>query len=215
MPHKNVVRMAEILIKARRERGGIPDEEWKEAQRYVAKTGHNYNLRIDDFPCDTEEERRKYGEAMQMLYELFDVEPVAPIIKHDGKEPITVDETLSVKKQYNALWDYLVPGSGACKNVQGEVIRVTGRVDDEIYRNGAANWDKDYKKMLLALPDYFRQGNPLNEEDMQKAQESIDLLISCRGYGEWDEPDKLCALAVKWVKQNPEPIPLGKVNYRR
>ena len=129
--------------------------------------------------------------------------------------PIIVDENLSVDEQHHALWEFLVPISGKCFTVQGEVIRITGRVDNESKGNGGVNWDTEYRKMLKALLEFFGQGNTLTEEDMQVTQQAINSINSCKACGCWDATDKLKELAVKWVKQNPTPISLNNVNYQR
>lgn len=45
------------------------------------------------------------------------------------------------------LWTKLVPATGQAKTVQGEVIRITGKLTDEAYRNGNCNWDRDCAAM--------------------------------------------------------------------
>ena len=55
------------------------------------------------------------------------VKPVAKRITHDGVSPILVKEG-SWEEQYEELWSFLIPSSGAAKTVQGEVIRIPGRV---------------------------------------------------------------------------------------
>lgn len=153
--------------------------------------------------------------AMEQLYALFDVTPAAPVIKHSGEMPIIVDENLSVDQQHHALWEFLVPVSGKCATIQGEVIRITGRIDNESKGNAGVNWDTEYRKMLKALLDYLRQGTSLDEEDIQATQQAINSIDDCKACGCWDETDRLKELSVKWVKQNPTPIFLDSVNYRR
>ena len=38
------------------------------------------------------------------------------------------------------LWKELVPRSGQAGTIQGELIRCTGKLTDEAYRNGNVNW---------------------------------------------------------------------------
>ena len=65
---------------------------------------------------------------------------------------------------------FLIPSSGAAKTVQGEVIRIPGRVRDELDRNGGANWDRDYRKMLQALPQYLSLGSSLSEQELAETK---------------------------------------------
>ena len=156
---------------------------------------------------------------MNRFYAIFDVTPAKPVLKHDGKSPIEVDRNLSVVEQHSALWEYLVPASGKCSTVQGEVIRITGRVDGEANNNGGANWDAEYRKMLDALEQFFLQGNALGEYDLNEARDAIIEINHFKAapgcYGCQKQIDYLIELAVKWIWQNPEPIKLGKVAYKR
>lgn len=152
-------------------------------------------------------------QGLEKLYALFDVKPVAKRITHDGVSPILVKEG-SWEEQYEELWSFLIPSSGAAKTVQGEVIRIPGRVRDELDRNGGANWDRDYRKMLQALPQYLSLGIPLSEQELAETKE---LIAQVHGKDFDDEPrlDRLCQLAIAWIKQNPEPLLLEKTSYKR
>ena len=151
--------------------------------------------------------------GLAKLYELFDVKPVAKRITHDGVSPILVKEG-SWEEQYEELWYFLIPSSGAAKTVQGEVIRIPGRVRDELDRNGGVNWDRDYRKMLQALPQYLSLGIPLSDQELAETKE---LIAQVHGKDFDDEPrlDRLCQLAIAWIKQNPEPLLLEKTSYKR
>ena len=151
--------------------------------------------------------------GLAKLYGLFDVKPVAKRISHDGVSPIFVKEG-TWEEQYEELWSFLIPSSGAAKTVQGEVIRIPGRVRDELDRNGGANWNRDYRKMLQALPQYLSLGNPLSDQELAETKE---LIAQVHGKDFDDEPrlDRLCQLAIAWIKQNPEPLLLEKTSYKR
>ena len=151
--------------------------------------------------------------GLAKLYELFDVKPVAKRITHDGSAPILVKEG-TWEEQYEELWSFLIPSSGAAKTVQGEVIRIPGRVRDELDRNGGVNWDRDYRKMLQALPQYLSLGIPLSDQELEETKE---LIAQVHGKDFDDEPrlDRLCQLAIAWIKQNPEPLSLEVPNYKR
>ena len=170
-----------------------------------------------DFEFHRESIHPDYIEAadkgLTKLYELFDVKPVEKRLTHDGVSPILVKEG-SWEEQYEELWSFLIPSSGAAKTVQGEVIRIPGRVRDELDRNGGVNWDRDYRKMLQALPQYLSLGIPLSEQELEETKE---LIAQVHGKDFDDEPrlDRLCQLAIAWIKQNPEPLLLEKTSYKR
>lgn len=150
--------------------------------------------------------------GLARLYALFGVDAVAPRRLHDGTSPIEVPDG-SVAEQFEALWELLVPSSGAAATVQGEVVRVAGRVRDEIDRNGGANWDKAYRNMLAFLVETLASGDPLPADDVAEAQ-ALGRRLS-GGDGDADELDRLADLATAWVLRNPVPAPLPKPGYRR
>lgn len=181
----------------------------KFAKEQVIRIGENFEFHRERINPDFLEETEN---GLQELYTLFKIKPVAKRIQHDGISPIIVpDEPL--EKQFEYLWSFLVPSSGSAKTIQGEVIRISGKIRDEILRNGAGNWDKHFKKMLSAMIDYFQKGNPLQEIAMEKANELKTLLYE--GDDDGENSFELAKLAVLWVQQNPEAIALDKVDYNK
>ena len=170
-----------------------------------------------DFEFHRESIHPDYIEAadkgLTKLYEIFDVKPVEKRLTHDGVSPIKLVEG-SWEEQYEELWSFLIPSSGPAKTVQGEAIRIPGRVRDELDRNGGANWDRDYRKMLQTLPQYLSLGSSLSEQELEETKE---LIAQVHGKDFDDEPrlDRLCQLAIAWIKQNPEPLLLEKTSYKR
>jgi len=152
-------------------------------------------------------------QGLEKLYALFDVKPVAKRITHDGSAPILVKEGIW-EEQYEELWSFLIPSSGAAKTVQGEVIRIPGRVRYELDRNGGVNWDRDYRKMLQALPQYLSLGSSLSEQELAETKELI-AQVHGKDFDDEHRLDRLCQLALSWIKQNPEPISLEKTSYNR
>lgn len=151
--------------------------------------------------------------GLTKLYEIFDVKPVAKRITHDGVSPIFVKEG-SWEEQYEELWSFLIPSSGAAKTVQGEVIRIPGRVRDELDRNGGVNWDRNYRKMLQAMPHYLSLGTTLSDTDLEEAKQLISQIYG-KDFNDAPRLDRLCQLAIAWIKQNPEPLPLEEPSYKR
>lgn len=180
------------------------------ARQSVSKIGEEFEWRkreIEDSEFLTQQ-----TEALNKLYKLFQVKPAEEAVFHDGVSPICITET-DFPSQFEELWNYLVPPRGRAQTAQGEAIRIAGRVEDEILRNGGVNWDSDYRKMLRALPDYLRLGNPLSKEDLEEAERLLLLLRDSRG--ERRDTRALCALTVKWVKKNPEVILPLPADYTR
>ena len=190
---------AELYLKA-----GVKPTKF--AKEQVTRIGEEFEFHREGFNPEYLEET---DTALQELYKLFDVPAVPRRIQHDGKSPIVLTGD-TWEKRYEQAWTLLVPGSGSATTVQGEVVRIAGRVNDELLRNAMGNWDKEYRKMLTAMSGYLQQGNPLSESELAEVADIQKHILEDDGTG----TQRLCELATAWVVQNPEPIALGKVNYK-
>jgi hypothetical protein len=146
--------------------------------------------------------------ALEQLYATFGVAPVAPRVMHDGVSRITMKAN-DWEAQFAELWALLIPSSGAAATVQGEVIRLAGRIADEIHRNGGANWDDQYRAMARALIAHLGSEVSIHDQDL------VDVRRALRGQPGDDEVDELKRFAVVWVRSNPMPIALPKPDYTR
>ncbi len=176
-------------------------------KQFVTEIGEQFEFYRDRFNQESVDDTNK---ALHELYAIFDVEPVPMRIIHDGKTPIEV-KAKTWQKQHAELWDLLVPGGGQAKTIQGEVIRITGRVARELLDNGGMNWDADYKKMVSSFYDFVQQGNKLSDEEMTELKAvvaEIKVRNSTNMY-------TMTELGVKWVMNNLIPTPLESVNYDR
>lgn len=194
------VECMELLINA----GAVVEERLKDEVIAICK---DYEKRKADMSKDTLE---ICEDAMTRMCELFEVERPVPNI-HDGTALITVSSE-GWRNQHEVLWDMLVPGVGKCTTVQGEVIRIGGRISDEIFRNGGGNWDREYRKMLNALKRYYAMGKVHDEKEYQEA---LALIKSIGRDSDGKDVLRLCEINVHWVLANPKPIMLGDVNYIR
>lgn len=174
----------------------------------VKRIGTDFEFHREGF---NKEYLNQTDEALLRLYELFDVPPVEKRQTHDGASLITVS-TKGWQAQHHELWNLLIPSQGHAKTVQGEVIRITGKVSYEILDNGSMNWDNQYRKMLNRLLHYFSLGTPLSPAAIQEADTLVKALDD--GIGS-DEPARLCELAVQWVLSNLNPITLEQPDYKR
>jgi hypothetical protein len=125
--------------------------------------------------------------------------------------PTTPVPAMNWAEQHQALWEFLVPASGHAQTVQGEVIRISGRLSIEILGNAAANWDADYRKLVNALLKYLASGHPLPQNELDEAAATAKEVLTDDGTA----TQRLRQLAVQWVKANPQPIALGKTDYKR
>ena len=124
---------------------------------------------------------------------------------------------MTEKEEFQSFWDLLVPPKGKAETVQGEVIRIAGRIEYEFLDNGCINWDEDFKKMLDAFLRYVQLGNGFSGDDLSAAELLVHLLKDNGDKGFIDDnlTTVLCSCAVAWVKQNPEAIPLLDADYIR
>ena len=190
---------AEVYLKA-----GLKPTKF--AKEQVTRVGEDFEFHRNNFNPEYLEET---DAALQELYKLFNVPPVPRRIQHDGQSSIILTGD-NWEKRYMQAWDSLVPSNGSASTVQGEVVRIAGRVNDELLRNAMGNWDKEYRKMLTAISSYLQQGNPLSESELAEVSDIQKHILEDDGTG----TKRLCELATAWVVQNPQPIALGKVNYK-
>ena len=151
-------------------------------------------------------------EGLAVLHRITGAEPVVARLRHDGHSPIVMPDG-PWQEQHDGLWQLLVPSMGAAATVQGEVIRITGRIAIEILEMGGVNWDRGFRMMLDSLPGHFGSHTALPETELTEAGELSRAL--CSGGGDDRQVLRLCELAVAWVAANPEPVPLPAVDYTR
>jgi len=147
--------------------------------------------------------------ALDELYGIFEVQPVPRRQIHDGNSPVVV-KAKTWQTQHQELWNLLVPSQGPAATVQGEVIRISGRISNELEGNGGANWDADYKRMADAFLEHVQDGKPLSPPDLAEA-----AAIVAEAKRKSGDTARMAELAVKWVMQNPEPVKLKPPSYQR
>ncbi len=171
----------------------------------VKRIGEEFEWFRDDINKDYIDE---LDNSLTELYTIFKVKPVPRRVLYDEKSNIIV-KSKTWQKQNEELWNLLVPSVGVASTVQGEVIRVCGRLSHEILDNGKINWSRDFLKMVRTLLKYIMQGNLLSDEENTE----IHNIINDTSHLWEDELNRLTELCVKWVLLNPKPIILEKVDY--
>uniref|UniRef100_UPI0028EF63DD ankyrin repeat domain-containing protein n=1 Tax=Capnocytophaga sputigena TaxID=1019 RepID=UPI0028EF63DD len=139
---------AELYLKA-----GLKPTKF--AKEQITRIGEDFEFHREKFNPEYLEET---DAGLQQLYKLFNVPPVPRRIQHDGQSSIILTGD-TWEKRYMQAWDSLVPSNGSAPTVQGEVVRIAGRINLELLRNAMGNWDKEYRKMLTAISGYLQQGN--------------------------------------------------------
>jgi len=176
------------------------------ARRFVQQAAETFEFHRAGFSRDLLDET---SAASRALCELFGVDPPPQRRIHDGVAPI-VATAATWQQQHAELWALLVPSRGPCATVQGEVIRIAGRIGDELNRNGGANWDRQYDAMAAAFCVHVASHHAL---DPAEVAESRTIVAALRR-----DPDgsrRLAELAVAWVARNPDPVALPPPGYER
>ncbi|MEP7453626.1 ankyrin repeat domain-containing protein [Phyllobacterium sp. SB3] len=173
---------------------------------FVGRIATNFEFHRNGFNPDT---RDATGAALDKLNTLFGVPPIPRRSMYDGKSSI-VAKAAKWEDRHQELWELLVPSSGAANTVQGEVVRISGRIARELDGNGGINWDAEFKHMADALLTHLGSGKPLPPSDLKEAATIVSEVK--RKYG---DTRRLCELAVGWVALNPKPAALPTPSYSR
>ncbi len=90
----------------------------------------------------------------------------------------------SWKKEHTRLWDELVPPDGQADTLQGELIRIAGKLTDQAFRNGNMNWDDDHETMWRFVGEKLALASNFTKKEKNEIKEKIDQIIE-----EFDCPD--------------------------
>lgn len=215
----NMAEMAELLLEAAKRPPAKTLAErflgWRrksgigvtpETKAFIGRIGTDFEFHRAGFTADTVDAT---STALDRLYVLFDVPPVPRRAMHDGKAPI-VARAAQWEDRHQDLWEALVPSAGAAETVQGEIVRIAGRIRDELEGNGGVNWDAEYRKMADAFLVHIGSGVPLPPSVLGEARGIVSRLKARQG-----DTARLCQMAVEWVALNPKPKMLTRPDYSR
>jgi hypothetical protein len=186
--------------------GAVPTKETKQYASAIVENFENYREEIN------KDELNKYNKSNKELAGIFGVEvaPKTPEVNEPDKKIVVTKENWW--EQFNELWNSLVPRRGPADTLQGEILRIIGKLSYEILDNGGENWDKDFQKMVWALQDYF---SIPNDKAPGLAKEAVSLAGKLGKKSKAEDLDRLTEIAVKWIVANSEPLPLVKAEYER
>ncbi|EGC16902.1 hypothetical protein HMPREF9098_1705 [Kingella denitrificans ATCC 33394] len=114
------------------------------------------------------------------------------------------------QKEYDELWSAFVPESGSATSLQGELVRLIGRLASEYYRNGNMNWELGYQNMAHCLQAELNKAFPEKREIINGI---VARIISDAETGECDyrddedEYDILTDYVVEFCQKYLEMIP--------
>lgn len=149
----------------------------------------------------SQEEFDEASAALSELCALFGVEQREAKPAPKVGERLVFDAGATPMRVFSRLWDQLVPDSGQCQTLQGEVIRIAGRVGYEVYNNGGINWDRSFGALLDQYLSVVRSGLPMPPSSLARAEAAVASLKS-RSMSH-QAVDDITELAVVWVRLNP------------
>jgi hypothetical protein len=113
------------------------------AKAAIAKLGHEFEFRRSDLPASV---TGPASAALRKLCQMFGVTPEPQRATHDGRTPIVI-KARGWRAAHEELWQRLVPSTGAAATVQGEVIRIAGKLAHELGTNRGCHWDANFAAM--------------------------------------------------------------------
>jgi hypothetical protein len=112
---------------------------------------------------------------------------------------------------HTRLWDELVPPSGPAKTVQGEIIRIVGKLTREAYTNGNVNWGPSCTVMWKFVARTLNDPQTFTDTERARIKEWVKVIIRDRHRpdvsGDGSPYYLVAEKAVAWVLAHPNPIP--------
>jgi hypothetical protein len=81
------------------------------------------------------------------------------------------------KKEHARLWTALVPEEGQADTLQGELIRIAGKLTDQAFRNGNMNWDADHERMWRFVGETISGDPTFEAQEKKRISEKIEEII--------------------------------------
>ena len=109
------------------------------------------------------------------------------------------------------IWQNLVPKSGQCDSVQGELLRAVEKLSWEAQNNGNANWDSGFERLIDFLEGTLC-GEPKISEVMKKSIRGNLALLRDYEYPQTEDGvyEELTEMVVEFCRIHPQLIPKPK-----
>ncbi|WP_219820119.1 MULTISPECIES: hypothetical protein [unclassified Pseudoclavibacter] len=162
----------------------------------------------------SEEDAATQDAALARLSELTGAQPAERITAPSASLARAIGDTDA--ERFANLRGQLVPEVGRATTVQGEVVRIVDVILAEIRGNDGLDFTEAHVDLARAWHGYLETGldNGISGPGWDCVLEIQEHLATRRGFEDasWDE--LMRSVAVTWVAQNPQLIPLGDVAYR-
>jgi hypothetical protein len=105
------------------------------------------------------------------------------------------------------IWQTSVPKRGQADTVQGELLRAVEKLRDETQRNGNANWDEHYERLLAYLREKLAGSGLFDAEILVELAVDLDRLADFeRPLADDESFDRITYRVVDWCRAHPEPV---------
>src|SRR4051794_13448362 len=81
------------------------------------------------------------------------------------------------KKEHVRLWAALVPTEGQAETLQGELIRIAGKLTDQAFRNANMNWDAEHENLWRFVGRHLDDPQTFSEEERRLIRDNIEEII--------------------------------------
>jgi ankyrin repeat protein len=114
-------------------------------------------------------------------------------------------------RQYHKLRKELVPARGPANTLQGELLRLAGRLSYEAFNNGNMNWSKEYERAWKFLGKSLQDPEVFSRPEVAKIKLLVQTVVRHNDVvsSEIDgsPQDELCHRVVQWCLAHPKKIP--------
>ncbi len=115
------------------------------------------------------------------------------------------------QKEYDALFDLLVPESGEAESIQGELVRAIRKLESDYYRNGSEHFFSRNRGFATFLRKKLRLKSIFDEATIRQIEEDIEMMKQHgRGYLEYDDGedcyDRITDRVVEYCRARPRLI---------
>jgi hypothetical protein len=112
--------------------------------------------------------------------------------------------------EHRKLWKALVPARGPAQSLQGELIRLTGKLADEAYRNGNMNWRKEHERAWNFVGRSLRDPDLFSQKQLAEIDRHVQWIIDHNDIIPVEDKDSpyevLSQRAVEWCLAHAKPI---------
>lgn len=115
------------------------------------------------------------------------------------------------QKEYDTLFDLLVPQSGEAESLQGELVRAIRKLESDYYRNGSEHFFSHYRGLATFLRKHLRLKSLFDEATIRQIEQDIEIMKQHgRGYVDYEEGedcyDRITDRVVEYCRARPNLI---------